>query len=144
MVRGLTMPKLGKAIASVFCTIISVAIGALVYSYAISLFKMENIIVFSAPIITVMISTPLLVYVFSAGIIEFSFGQKSIFFKILMKYNKFIMRFLLYLSVAGFFISIPVSFLVNIHLLDNGYKTCDRISWRSPTTYVKDLSLCGR
>lgn len=49
-----------------------------------------------------------------------------------------------YLFLIGLIAGIPVSFLVNIHLLDNGYKTCDRISWMSPTTYVKDLSLCRR
>ncbi|EPG6560299.1 DUF1240 domain-containing protein [Morganella morganii] len=54
------------------------------------------------------------------------------------------MRGLLYLSIIGLFISFPVSFAVNIYLLDNGYKTCNKISWMSPTTYVKELSLCGR
>ncbi|WP_157793237.1 DUF1240 domain-containing protein, partial [Yersinia pestis] len=24
----------------------------------------------------------------------------------------------------------------------NGYVVCDRISWMSPNTYVRDLSLC--
>ncbi|HDT1127105.1 TPA: DUF1240 domain-containing protein [Morganella morganii subsp. morganii] len=54
------------------------------------------------------------------------------------------MRGFLYLSIIGLFISLPASFAVNICLLDNGYKTCDKISWMSPTTYVKELSLCGR
>ncbi|WP_072084948.1 DUF1240 domain-containing protein, partial [Yersinia similis] len=27
-------------------------------------------------------------------------------------------------------------------LKSNGYVVCDRISWMSPNTYVKDLSLC--
>ncbi|HAT1515543.1 TPA: DUF1240 domain-containing protein, partial [Morganella morganii] len=42
------------------------------------------------------------------------------------------------------FISFPVSFSVNIYLLDKGYETCGKISWMSPTTYVKNLSLCDR
>ncbi|EOE1186519.1 DUF1240 domain-containing protein [Proteus mirabilis] len=36
-----------------------------------------------------------------------------------------------------------VLFVVNIFLLDEGYKTCDKISWLSPTTYVKELSFCN-
>lgn len=138
------MPKWGKAIASVLFLILFIGISILVYGYTISLFRMTDIIIFSGPIAMLTMVMPLVICTSIGMIIEFSLGQKSILFKILMKYNKFIMRFLLYLSVAGFFISIPVSFLVNIHLLDNGYKTCDRISWMSPTTYVKDLSLCGR
>ncbi|HGY2266504.1 DUF1240 domain-containing protein [Morganella morganii] len=31
-----------------------------------------------------------------------------------------------------------------MYLLDNGYETCGKISWMSPTTYVKNLSLCDR
>ncbi|MEQ5031454.1 DUF1240 domain-containing protein [Morganella morganii] len=65
-------------------------------------------------------------------------------FKILMKYNKSIMRYLIYLGITGVLISLPISFAVNIYLLDNGYKTCDKISWMSPTTYVKELSLCDK
>nr|WP_275886614.1 DUF1240 domain-containing protein [Morganella morganii] len=89
-------------------------------------------------------TTRLLLYVMLVSIVEFSLGKKSIFFIFLMKYNKLIMRYLLYLGIAGLFISFPVSFAVNIYLLDKGYETCGKISWMSPTTYVKNLSLCDR
>lgn len=138
------MPEWGKAIASVFFFILSAAVGVLVFSYIISLYNMTDIIVFSGPIVIVTIATPLLLYVFLATTIEFSLGRNSIIFMFLMKYNKLIMRFLLYLGIAGLFISFPVSFAVNIYLLDKGYETCGKISWMSPTTYVKDLSLCDR
>lgn len=138
------MPEWGKAIASVFFFILSAAVGVLVFSYIISLYNMTDIIVFSGSIVIVTIATPLLLYVFLATTIEFSLGRNSIIFMFLMKYNKLIMRFLLYLGIAGLFISFPVSFAVNIYLLDKGYETCGKISWMSPTTYVKDLSLCDR
>ena len=138
------MPIWGKAIASGFFFILSSAVGVLVYSYMVSLFNMADIIVFSAPIVMVAISTPLLLYVFLVTTVEFSLGKKSIIFISLMKYNKSIMRCLLYLGITGLFVSFPASFAVNIFLLDDGYKTCDKISWMSPTTYVKDLSLCDR
>lgn len=136
------MPKWGKSIGSIFFFILFIAIGMLVYGYAISLFQMKDIIIFSGPIAMLTMGIPLVVYTCLAMIIEFSFGQKSTCFKMLMKYNKFVMRCLLYLGIAGLFISFPVSFAVNVYLLDDGYKTCDKISWMSPTTYVKDLSLC--
>ncbi|MBC3994056.1 DUF1240 domain-containing protein [Morganella morganii] len=138
------MPKWGKSIASTFFLILFIGISILVYGYTISLFKMTDIIIFSGPIAMLTMAMPLVIYANIAMIIEFSLGQKSTLFKILMKYNKSIMRYLVYLGIAGVLISLPVSFLVNIYLLDNGYKTCDRISWMSPTTYVKELSLCGR
>lgn len=138
------MPAWGKAIASVFFFILSAAVGMLVFSYIISLYNMTDIIVFSGPIVIVAITTPLLLYVMLVSTVEFSLGKKSILFIFLMKYNKLIMRYLLYLGIAGLFISFPVSFAVNIYLLDKGYETCGKISWMSPTTYVKDLSLCDR
>ncbi|EIS77132.1 hypothetical protein YPPY72_3344, partial [Yersinia pestis PY-72] len=46
------------------------------------------------------------------------------------------------LAIASFIISLPVSFYVDYKLKSNSYVVCDRISWMSPNTYVKDLSLC--
>ncbi|WP_071891925.1 DUF1240 domain-containing protein [Yersinia pestis] len=39
-------------------------------------------------------------------------------------------------------VSFPISLYVDYKLKSNGYVVCDRISWMSPNTYVKDLSLC--
>ncbi|MCU6209746.1 MULTISPECIES: DUF1240 domain-containing protein [Enterobacterales] len=138
------MPGWVKAIVSGLFFILFLALSVLMYDYMISLFNMENVIVFSAQIVIVTIATPLLLYVFLATTIEFSLGRNSIIFMLLMKYNKLIIRYLLYLGIAGLFISFPVSFSVNIYLLDKGYETCGKISWMSPTTYVKNLSLCDR
>lgn len=138
------MPKWGKAIASVLFLILFIAISILVYSYTISLFRMMNIITFSGPIAMLTMAIPLVIYACIGMIIEFSCGQKSILFKILMKYNKSIMRYFIYLGITGVLISFPISFAVNVYLLDKGYETCDKISWMSPTTYVKELSLCDK
>ena len=144
MAEVIIMPRWGKAIVSVMIFIIAIAISILVYDYILSLFQMRDVIIFSGPVAILALGMPFLLYVFFAGMIEFVFGQKTVFFIFLMKYNKFIMRCLLYLAIVGLFISFPVSFAVNVYLLDNGYKTCGKISWMSPTTYVKDLSLCDR
>ncbi|MEY2344954.1 DUF1240 domain-containing protein [Proteus mirabilis] len=47
-------------------------------------------------------------------------------FMSLMTFNKLIMRYLVYLGLAGVLLSFPISFVVNIFLLDEGYKTCDK------------------
>lgn len=138
------MSRLVGVMGSVFFFILFVAIGILVYGYAISLLNMKDVVIFSGPIVILIMGIPIILYSCFIMIISFSFGQKSTCFNIIMKYSKFVTRGLLYLCMAGLFISFPVSFAVNIYLLDNGYETCGKISWMSPTTYVKDLSLCDR
>ncbi|ASB03833.1 DUF1240 domain-containing protein [Proteus mirabilis] len=104
---------------------------------------MEDIIIFSEPIVMLTLGVPLVIYTCFAMTIEFFLGVKSIVFMSLMTFNKLIMRYLVYLGLAGVLLSFPISFVVNIFLLDEGYKTCDKISWLSPTTYVKELSFCN-
>ncbi|HEK2136207.1 TPA: DUF1240 domain-containing protein [Proteus mirabilis] len=104
---------------------------------------MEDIIIFSEPIVMLTLGVPLVIYTCFAMRIDFFLGVKSIVFMSLMTFNKLIMRYLVYLGLAGVLLSFPISFVVNIFLLDEGYKTCDKISWLSPTTYVKELSFCN-
>lgn len=137
------MPRWDKIIVSIFFLILFIVIGILVYGYTISLFLMEDIIIFSEPIVMLTLGVPLVIYTCFAMTIEFFLGVKSIVFMSLMTFNKLIMRYLVYLGLAGVLLSFPISFVVNIFLLDEGYKTCDRISWLSPTTYVKELSFCN-
>lgn len=137
------MPRWDKIIVSIFFLILFIVIGILVYGYTISLFLMEDIIIFSGPIVMLTLGIPLVIYTCFAMIIEFFLGVKSIIFMSLMTFNKLIMRYLVYLGLAGVLLSFPISFVVNIFLLDEGYKTCDKISWLSPTTYVKELSFCN-
>ncbi|EMH0133955.1 TPA: DUF1240 domain-containing protein [Proteus mirabilis] len=137
------MPRWDKIIVSIFFLILFIVIGILVYGYTISLFLMEDIIIFSEPIVMLTLGGPLVIYTCFAMTIEFFLGVKSIVFMSLMTFNKLIMRYLVYLGLAGVLLSFPISFVVNIFLLDEGYKTCDKISWLSPTTYVKELSFCN-
>ncbi|EMH1105729.1 TPA: DUF1240 domain-containing protein [Proteus mirabilis] len=137
------MPRWDKIIVSIFFLILFIVIGILVYGYTISLFLMEDIIIFSEPIVMLTLGVPLVIYTCFAMRIDFFLGVKSIVFMSLMTFNKLIMRYLVYLGLAGVLLSFPISFVVNIFLLDEGYKTCDKISWLSPTTYVKELSFCN-
>ncbi len=138
------MPRWVKAIVSGLFFIMFLALSVLMYNYMISLFKMMNEIVFSAQILILTFSFPFMLYALFGMTIELCFGDYSIFYKAVAKYKNIIMKITAYLFFIGLIASVPVSFAVNIYLLDNGYKTCGRISWMSPTTYVKDLSLCDR
>lgn len=122
------MPRWDKIIVSIFFLILFIVIGILVYGYTISLFLMEDIIIFSEPIVMLTLGVPLVIYTCFAMTIEFFLGVKSIVFMSLMTFNKLIMRYLVYLGLAGVLLSFPISFVVNIFLLDEGYKTCDKIS----------------
>ncbi len=141
--QGLIMSRWDKIIVSIFFLILFIVIGILVYGYTISLFLMEDIIIFSEPIVMLTLGVPLVISTCFAMTIEFFLGVKSIVFMSLITFNKLIMRYLVYLGLAGVLLSFPISFVVNIFLLDEGYKTCDKISWLSPTTYVKELSFCN-
>ncbi len=143
MAKVLIMPRWDKIIVSIFFLILFIVIGILVYGYTISLFLMEDIIIFLGPIVMLTLGVPLVIYTCFAMTIEFFLGVKSIVFMSLMTFNKLIMRYLVYLGLAGVLLSFPISFVVNIFLLDERYKTCDKISWLSPTTYVKELSFCN-
>ncbi|MBC3994055.1 DUF1240 domain-containing protein [Morganella morganii] len=138
------MPRWVKAIVSAMFFTLSLAVSLLMYDYIISLLKMRNEIIFSAKNLILTFGLPFTWYTLFGMTIELSFGDNSIFYKVITKYKNIIMNITYYLFLIGLIAGIPVSFLVNIYLLDNGYKTCDKISWMSPTTYVKDLSLCGR
>ncbi|WP_213018417.1 DUF1240 domain-containing protein, partial [Yersinia pestis] len=63
-------------------------------------------------------------------------------FNKLPKFNKFIIKYLSIPMFLSFIVSFPISLYVDYKLKSNGYVVCDRISWMSPNTYVKDLSLC--
>ncbi|WP_146134681.1 DUF1240 domain-containing protein, partial [Yersinia pseudotuberculosis] len=58
------------------------------------------------------------------------------------KSRKIVIKYLTMLAIASFIMSFPISLYVDYKLKSNGYVVCDRISWMSPNTYVKDLSLC--
>ncbi|ALX97321.1 hypothetical protein AV650_20705 [Serratia fonticola] len=107
----------------------------LTYQYVVSLVFMEDEITFSASVLMVFLSSPLLIYAMLSGIYFFIFNKRP-------KYDKGITRYLVYLMFTSFVISLPIALYVDYKLKHTGYLTCDRISWQSPTTYVTNLSLC--
>ncbi|MBE8589285.1 DUF1240 domain-containing protein [Xenorhabdus griffiniae] len=90
---------------------------------------------FSSGIIIGFLSSPILFYSISGSIFFFLFDR-------LPKYNNIIIKYLTRLMITSFIISFPISLYVDYKLKSEGYITCDKISWMSPTTYVKNLSLC--
>lgn len=138
------MPGWVKAIVSGLFFILFLALSMLMYDYMISLLKMQSEIIFSAQNLILIFGLPFALYVFFGMTVELFFGEDSIFYKAIAKYKNIIMKTTSYLFFIGLIASFPVSFAVNIYLLDKGYETCGKISWMSPTTYVKDLSLCDR
>ncbi|CDH34790.1 DUF1240 domain-containing protein [Xenorhabdus bovienii] len=101
----------------------------------VSLVLMKDEITFSSAVIISILSFPIIFYSLSGSIFFFIFDR-------LPKYNKILVKYLSRLMIASFIISLPISFYVSYKLRNDGYLTCDKISWMSPTTYVKDLSLC--
>ncbi|EJD6037534.1 DUF1240 domain-containing protein [Morganella morganii] len=138
------MPRWVKAIVSGLFFIMFLALSVLMYDYMISLLKMKDEIIFSAQNLILTFGLPFAFYAFFGMTVELCFGDGSIFYRAITKYKSIIMKVTSYLFFIGLIVSIPVSFAVNVYLLDKGYETCDKISWMSPTTYVKDLSLCDR
>ncbi|MBP1001293.1 DUF1240 domain-containing protein [Serratia fonticola] len=114
---------------------IFICLSLLIYSYAISLILMEDEITFSASVFICFFATPLILYTFSCSVFFFIFDRQP-------KYNIIISKYLIMIAFTSLIFSFPVSLYVNYKLIHVGYFTCDKISWMSPTTYVKDLSLC--
>ncbi|MEX0445004.1 DUF1240 domain-containing protein [Xenorhabdus sp. SGI246] len=124
-----------KALAGVILLIIFTPIVFLIGYYFLSLIFMKDEITFSSGIIIGFMSSPLLLYSISGSTFFFIFDR-------LPRFNKIIVKYLSRLMIASFIIGFPLSFYVDYKLKNDGYLTCDKISWMSPTTYVKDLSLC--
>ncbi|PHM49901.1 DUF1240 domain-containing protein [Xenorhabdus miraniensis] len=125
-----------KALGGLILLIIFTPIMFLVSSYVFSLIFMKDEITFSSTVIIGFMSSPLLFYSLSGSIFFFIFDR-------LPKFNKIIVKYLSRLMIASFIIGFPISFYVDYKLKSDGYVTCDKISWVSPTTYVKNLSLCN-
>ncbi|HBE9081125.1 DUF1240 domain-containing protein [Serratia fonticola] len=107
----------------------------MIYSYATSLILMKDEITFSASIFMCFFGSPLILYALSGSVFFFIFDR-------LPRHNMIVVKHLTRLALVSILFSLPVSLYVNYKLKHDGYFTCDRISWMSPTTYVKDLSLC--
>ncbi len=127
--------RLFKTLGAIIALLIFTPMIYLVSTYIISLIKMEDIIKFSGPIFIAFLSSPILLYSLVGSVWFFIFNK-------LPKFNKFIIKYLSIPMFLSFIVSFPISFYVDYKLKSKGYVVCDRISWMSPNTYVKDLSLC--
>ncbi|AYX17438.1 DUF1240 domain-containing protein [Yersinia pseudotuberculosis] len=127
--------RLLKTLGAIIVLLILTPMMCLVNIYIIELIKMEDEITFSASIFISFISSPLVFYALVGSIYVFIFNRMP-------KFKEIIIKYLAMLMIASFIVSLPVSFYVDYKLKSKGYVVCDRISWMSPNTYVKDLSLC--
>ncbi|CNK95840.1 DUF1240 domain-containing protein [Yersinia pseudotuberculosis] len=127
--------RLLKTLGAIIVLLILTPMMCLVNIYIIELIKMEDEITFSASIFISFISSPLVFYALAGSIYVFIFNRMP-------KFKEIIIKYLAMLMIASFIVSLPVSFYVDYKLKSKGYVVCDRISWMSPNTYVKDLSLC--
>lgn len=134
-VKTLMNNKYTKLVLATALLIFFSFVTLLVCQYMLALVFMADEITFSASVVIGLLTCPLLLYAMVSGIYYFIFNKRP-------KYDKGVTRYLVYLMFISLVISLPISFYVDYKLKNAGYLTCDRISWQSPTTYVKDLSLC--
>ncbi|MCT8345062.1 DUF1240 domain-containing protein [Photorhabdus kleinii] len=127
--------KYVKITYGIILLLIVTSIMYLVSDCVFSLILMKEKIIFSGTIVMYFISFPLIFYAISGSIFFFVFDR-------LPKFNKLIIRYLTMLMIASFIVSFPISFYVGYKLKSDGYLVCEKISWMSPTTYVKDIKLC--
>ncbi|MGV7960947.1 DUF1240 domain-containing protein [Photorhabdus tasmaniensis] len=127
--------KYFKALGGLILLLIVTFMMCLVINSVVSLILMKDEIIFSSTVVICFMSFPLLFYSISGSIFFFIFDR-------LPKFNKLIVKYLSMLMIASFIVSFPISFYVSYKLKNEGYLTCDKISWMSPTTYVKNLSFC--
>ncbi|MDR0217808.1 MAG: DUF1240 domain-containing protein, partial [Enterobacteriaceae bacterium] len=117
-----------KALGGLVLLIIFTPIMVLIYINFISLIFMEDEMTFSGAVIIGVLSSPILFYSIAGSIYFFLFDK-------LPKYNNVIIKYLSRLMIISFIISFPISLYVGYKLKHDGYVTCDKISWMSPTTY---------
>lgn len=124
-----------KVLGATALLITFICLSLLIYSYVTSLILMKDEITFSASIFVCFFASPIILYTFSCSVFFFIYDRQP-------KHNILISKYLIMLALTSLFFSVPVSLYVGYKLKHDGYLTCDKISWMSPTTYVKDLSLC--
>ncbi|WP_445373769.1 DUF1240 domain-containing protein [Photorhabdus tasmaniensis] len=102
----------------------------------ISLVKRNDEITFSSSVFMIFFSFPFVSY----------YMFLVVFVNITGRYPKHHDSFNKYfgsIAIISFFLSFPTSLYVSYKLKNNHYLVCERISWMSPNTYVKDIKLCN-
>ncbi|ETS33703.1 hypothetical protein BB987_14435 [Photorhabdus temperata] len=101
----------------------------------ISLVKMDEKITFSSSVFMIFFSFPLLSYLM-IFVIFFNITNRC------PKHHDSFINYFGFIAIASIFLSFPTSLYVNYKLRSDNYLVCERISWMSPNTYVKDIKLC--
>ncbi|KAA1189034.1 DUF1240 domain-containing protein [Photorhabdus heterorhabditis] len=127
--------KIIRIICGIFVCFIILFGYYIVFNNIHSLLVMKDEIVFSSIIFICFFSFPLVLYYFTSLFFYFIFNK-------LPNNHMLYIKFLGSIMVISFIISLPISFWVSNQLNNDGYLVCNKISWMSPTTYVKDIKLC--
>ncbi|TDB45662.1 DUF1240 domain-containing protein [Photorhabdus luminescens] len=127
--------KIARITCGVFVCIIVFFGYYIIFNNIYSLLAMKDEIVFSSMIVICFFSFPLVVYYLTSVFI-------LLFFNKLPNNHMLYVKFLGYIMIISFIVSLPISFGVGNQLKHYGYLVCEKISWMSPTTYVKDIKLC--
>ncbi|NHB61585.1 DUF1240 domain-containing protein [Photorhabdus sp. RW14-46] len=101
----------------------------------ISLVKMEDKIIFSVPVFMLFFAFPFLSY-FIVSVIFLNIKNRW------PKHHDSFINCFEVIAIVSFFLSFPLSFYVDYKLKSENYLICEKISWRSPNTYVKNIKLC--
>ncbi|CAQ82883.1 MULTISPECIES: DUF1240 domain-containing protein [Photorhabdus] len=104
------------------------------FSDYVGFFKGDGVITFSWKSAGAIWFSPVLIYL-AYLLYRISLGNMK-------RLNSKIGDYVSYVSIAGFILTLFVSFYVDDKLKTEGYITCSKSSWMAPNKYVKDISLC--
>ncbi|WP_449592191.1 DUF1240 domain-containing protein [Photorhabdus tasmaniensis] len=96
---------------------------------------MDDEIIFSSSIFIIFFSFHFITYLMVSVIFVNITGRCPKYHDTYVKYSAVIAFF-------AIFLSFPISFYEDYKLKSERYLVCERISWMSPNTYVKDIKLC--
>ncbi|WP_036772647.1 DUF1240 domain-containing protein [Photorhabdus australis] len=100
----------------------------------VGFFKRDDVITFSWKSAGAIWFSPVLIYI-SSILYRISLGKVK-------RLNGKIGDYISCVSIAGFILTLFMSFYVDDELRSEGYLICSKSSWMAPNKYVKDISLC--
>nr|WP_247664924.1 DUF1240 domain-containing protein [Pectobacterium versatile] len=101
----------------------------------LSLFKLDDVIVFSWRVGLAIFGVPLSFYF---SYVCFCSAIKNEHVKINNKLGEWLVKILIFGAIFSFFSSAYISY----SLSNKSYNVCPKISWMDPNKYVKDTALC--
>ncbi|MEI7075710.1 DUF1240 domain-containing protein [Pectobacterium versatile] len=101
----------------------------------LSLFKLDDVIVFSWRVGLAIFGMPLSFYF---SYVFFCSAIKNEHVKINNKLGEWLVKILIFGAIFSFFSSAYISY----SLSNKSYNVCPKISWMDPNEYVKDTALC--